>query len=128
MTLPSSRRSSADQHIAFLVEVPGFYTDDIDDLRQYGGEFETESDFLHNVCGEPNVVRLRVETSGEKDSSVVEVWGMVREVQLVEPGRGYGLDEHLTEDQLAKNGHALMRDERGCEWCASADAYEDDDD
>jgi hypothetical protein len=105
------------KHIAFLVEIPAIYTDDIDGLREYRGEFESESDFLSNCIGEPRVVRLRTEVAGDKDSDVTEVWGIVREVQLVEPGRGYGPSPTLTDEQLAENGHKLMRDERACEWC-----------
>jgi hypothetical protein len=104
------------KHIAFLVEVPGIHTDDIDGLREVEWEFDSESDFLSNCVGEPGVVRLRAEVSGEKDSEVVEVWGHVREVSLVDPSRGYGGDPHLTDAQLDENGWKLLRDE-GCEWC-----------
>ena len=71
------------KHVALLIEVPVIFTEDLDDLREYRGEFESESDWLLNcirIDGGP--VRLRVEISGEKDSEVVEVWGCVREAQL----------------------------------------------
>lgn len=111
------------RHLALLIEVPGIYTDDIiegGDLREYLDEHESESDFILNCIGSPGVVRVRVELSGEKDSTIVEVWGSVREATLVEPSRGYRADEpHLTDNQLAEQGDNLMRDENElcCEWC-----------
>lgn len=93
------------------------YTADIDGLREFKGD-ESESDFILNCIGEPGVVRVRMEISGEKDSSIVEVWGSVREAQLVEPSRGYGDGPKLTDDQLAEQGgYKLTRDEDACEWC-----------
>lgn len=111
--------SAADKHLALVIELPCMYTDDLDELREFGDPDGSESDFILNCCGEPRVVRLRMEIMGEKDSSIVEVWGHVREAQLVEPGRGYGAydDPHLTDDQLADVGSKLLRNERGCEWC-----------
>lgn len=104
------------KHIAFLVEVPAIYTADIDELRVVEGDFDSESDFLSNCMGEPGVVRLRTEISGEKDSEIVEVWGHIREVLLVEPSRGYGGNPKLADEQLEQEGWNLLRDE-GCEWC-----------
>lgn len=121
------RPSSAEQHLALVIELPCFYTSDIDGLRECRGEFESESDFLSNCVGEPGIVRVRMEISGEKDSDVVEVWGHVREVQLVDPGRGYGDGPKLTDQQLEKHGgYKLMRDERACEWCQYREPEEAD--
>lgn len=118
------------RHIALLIEVPVIFTEDLDDLREYRGEFESESDWLQNCIRVSGPVRLRVEIEGEKDSEVVEVWGHVREAHLVEPSRGYGGDEpYLTDEQLEQHGqHKLLRDERACEWCATcSEAMEEDD-
>lgn len=109
---------SADKHLAFLIELPCMYTDDIDELREFKFDGDSESDFLLNVCGDPSVVRLRMEIGGEKDSSIIEVWGSVREAKLIEPSRGYGNGPKLTDEQLNEHGWRLMNDEgRGCEWC-----------
>ena len=105
------------KHLALQVELPAVYTADIEGLREFVGDFTTEGEFLLNCVGEPSVVRVRMEISGEKDSDVVEVWGYVRDAALVEPSVGYGPDETLTDEQLAENGARLLRDERGCEWC-----------
>lgn len=112
----SEQSDSRDKHVALVIEIPAIYTADLDELRQYG-EHDTESDFLLNCIGQPSVVRLRVELSGEKDGKVQEVWGLVREAQLVEPSVGYVPGGTLTDEQLADNGTALMRDEDACEWC-----------
>lgn len=115
-------RKNGEKHLALVIELPCMYTADIDSLREVEGEFPTESEFLLNVMGEPTVVRLRTEISGEKDSDIIEVWGMVREAKLVEPSRGYGDGPHLTDDQLADHGSKLMRDENACEWCQHYDS------
>lgn len=126
--------SAPSKHLALTIEVPCMYTDDIMSggvLDEYRAEFESESEFILNSIGEPGVVRLRMEISGEKDGEVVEVWGLVREAALIEPSRGYDLKEpHLTDEQLAENGDNLMRDERACEWCAVPGSMgeEDEDD
>lgn len=105
------------KHLALVIELPDTYTDDIEGLREYKDD-DSESDFLLNCIGEPSIVRVRMEISGEKDSEIVEVWGSVREAMLVEPGRGYGDGPHLTGTQLAEHGgYKLMRDEDACEWC-----------
>lgn len=115
---PHKSYADAKQHLALLIELPDYYTADIDELREFKFDGDSESDFLLNICGEPGVVRLRMEISGEKDSEIVEVWGHVREAQLVEPSRGFGDAPKLTGDQCAKHGgYKLMRDEGGCEWC-----------
>jgi hypothetical protein len=43
---------------------------------------------------------------------VVEVWGLVRGVQLVEPQPSETVEE---VDRLAN--HKLLRDYKSCEWC-----------
>jgi hypothetical protein len=113
------RQSATERHLALVIEMPCMYTADIDELRQYAGEFDSESDHILNCIGDPGIVRVRMEISGEKDSDVVEVWGYVREAQLIEPGRGYETKEpHVTDAQLAEHGgFKLMRDEHACEWC-----------
>lgn len=112
-----TERSSAESHLALVIELPCMYTADIDALREFQDGMG-ESDFLLNCCGEPGVVRLRMEISGEKDSEVVEVWGRVREARLVEPSKGYGDGPKLTDEQLAdQGGFKLTRDEDACEWC-----------
>lgn len=107
------------KHLLLSIELPSVYTGDIDlqsDLREEFGA--TDSEFILNWIGEPGVVRVRMEISGEKDSDVVEVWGSVREAALVEPSRGYvSAETHLTEEQLAEHGRKLMREDNGCEWC-----------
>jgi hypothetical protein len=110
-------------HLALQIELPCMFTDDIAEggsLREmFASEHDSESDFILNCIGEPGVVRVRMEISGEKDGEVVEVWGFVRSASLVEPSRGFNAGSHLTDEQLAEQGgHKLMRDERACEWCA----------
>lgn len=103
------------KHLVFEVEVPGFYLGDVDEMREFQGD-ASESDFLLDLCGEPGVVRIRMEIGGDKDSSVVEVWGSIRAARLAEPSKGYEAREpHLTDEQLAANGWKLMRLDRGCE-------------
>ena len=122
-----------DKHIALVIEVPVIYTADLDALREYRDDFESESDWLLNCIRMGGPVRLRCEVEGEKDSEIVEVWGSVREAKLVEPSRGYGNGPHLTDEQLREHGeHKLLRDEGACEWCmtcpeACRDGWEDDD-
>lgn len=109
------------KHLVFEIEMPDVYTADIEGLREYRGEFESESDFIRNCIGaEGGVVRVRLEISGEKDSDVVEIWGHIRDARLVDPSRGYeGGDSLLNGDQVAAHGVRLMRDayDHGCEWC-----------
>lgn len=102
-------QSSGGKHLALVIELPCMYTADIDGLREFKGDFESESDFILNCVGEPGVVRVRMEIGGEKESDVIEVWGYVREAQLVEPSRGYETKEpHLTDEQLAANAPLNM--------------------
>lgn len=113
-----SDQPDGEKHLALVIELPCMYTADIDGLREFKADDGSESNFLLNCCGDPGIVRLRMEISGEKDSEVVEVWGYVREAQLVEPSRGYGIGAKLTDDQLAEHGgFKLTRDEDACEWC-----------
>jgi hypothetical protein len=118
MTL--SAGTSTDKHLALLIELPDIYTADIDGLREFKFDDDSESDFLLNCIGAPGIVRVRMEINGEKDSTVVEAWGYVREAQLVEPSRGYETGQpKLTGDQLRDGGYKLMRDDDSCEWCHS---------
>lgn len=110
MSLPNAK-SSAEQHVALLIEVPMIYTDDLDGMREYRGEFESESDWLLNCIATGGPVRLRLEVTGDKDSDVNEVWGYIREAQLVEPSRGYEVSGHLTDEQLEEHGSRLMPDD-----------------
>jgi hypothetical protein len=111
----------AEKHLALLIELPATYVADIIEggtLNEYRDDFDTDSAFILNCVGEPGVVRVRMEISGEKDGEVVEVWGHVREASIVDAGRGYGNGPHLTDEQLADaGGYTLMRDEDACEWC-----------
>lgn len=115
----SQPKQSSVKHLALLIELPDTYVDDIEGLcADYRDEFDSESEFILNCIGEPSIVRVRMGISGEKDGEVVEVWGHVREAQLVERGRGYGPAPHLTGEQLAEyGGYKLTRDEDACEWC-----------
>ncbi len=99
-----------EQHIVFEIEVPAIYTKDIEEYREYAATFNDESEWLLNILGDPSICRLRVETSGEKDSTISEVWGMIRSARLESPGRGFGPDAHLTDDQLAAHGGQLDPD------------------
>lgn len=103
--------------IVFEIEVPSIYTADFEDgpLREQTlGDFNTESEWLLNCLGEPGTVRLRVETAGEKDSTVQEVWGQVKGARL-EKATG-----NLTDEFFERNGRRLMADEGdGCEHCES---------
>lgn len=116
--MPRQTSEVHQKHLALVIELPDTYTADIDGLREFKDDM-SESEFLLNCVGEPSIVRVRMEIAGEKDSSVVEVWGHVREAMLVEPGLGYVTAEpHLTGEQLATHGGSkLMRDGDGCEWC-----------
>jgi hypothetical protein len=122
----------APQHLVLAIEIPAVFTADIVEggrLREYVGDFDSESDFILNSIGEPGIVRVRMEISGDKDSEVVEVWGSVREARLVEPSRGYGDGPELTDEQLAEyGGHKFLRDEDACEWCVHPDTPEEGDD
>ena len=55
------RGGTSEQHYAFVVEVPALYTADIDELRKVDGDWQSESEFLLNCCGQPGPVRLRLE-------------------------------------------------------------------
>lgn len=112
MGSPLSNQRSADLRVVLEIELPALYTDDLDDLREYRGEHESESDWLMNCIGEPGPsCRVRVEISGEKEGSVQEVWGLVRGARLVEPSPG------VDEEFLQRNGFKLLNDGDGCEWC-----------
>jgi hypothetical protein len=88
------------EHLVLEVELPAMYVSDIENLREFKQEGESESDFLLNSIGEPSVVSLTTEISGEKEGSVVTIWGQVRGASLRPAGRGYGDGPHLTDEQL----------------------------
>lgn len=75
-------------HLMLAVELPSFYTEDIDverERREFFDADTSDSDIIKGHCGEPGVVHLTMEVSGEKDSEVIEVLGIVREASLCEP-------------------------------------------
>ena len=97
---------SADQVIVFEVEIPAIYTADLDGLREWQHDM-TESEFLLNCIGEPGVCRLRSEISGDKDSTIEEVWGHVRAARLDTPSPG------ITDKWLAEQGWKLVPEDDG---------------
>lgn len=103
---------SEQRHLALLIELPSCYTDDVEEYREYERDFASESEWLLNLYGEPSVVRLRMEVSGEKDSSVEEVWGSIVEARLIPQSPGFD-DGGLTEAQLAAHGWKLLPDPEG---------------
>jgi hypothetical protein len=113
MTSKEARAASGsgqgERHVVLEVALPSIYTADLEGLREYQGEFGSESEWLLNCIGEPGVCRLRVEISGEKDSDIEEVWGRVRGAHLAEP--------RTSEDECADHGWKLLRDIDSCEWC-----------
>lgn len=74
--------------LALAIELPSFYTADIDVERERREFFDSDapdSDIILGHCGEPGVVHLTMEVSGEKDSEVIDVLGVVCEASLREP-------------------------------------------
>lgn len=90
------------KHLFLLIEIPSMYVADIDELREFAAPEATESEHILNCIGEPSGVKLTTEISGDKDSTVVSVWGMVHSAELREASRGYGDGPHLTEDQIGE--------------------------
>jgi hypothetical protein len=95
------------KHLVLAIELPSFYTADLDlaELRQFAGPDQSDSEILHGCIGEPGVVRLITEISGEKDSEVIEALGRVRTVSLEEPTPG------VTPDGLAEQACKLHPDQ-----------------
>ena len=90
-------------HVFLTIELPSFYTDDMvegGELWPYLSEFDSESDFILDAMGQPSIVKLRTEVSGEKEGDVIEVWGAVHSASLGPASRGYGPGPHLTMEQL----------------------------
>lgn len=92
--------ASRPDHLFLTVELPSFYVDDIAELREFSSPEATESEHILNCIGEPSGVRLTTEVSGEKDSDVISVYGMVDSAEVREASRGYGGGAHLTEDEV----------------------------
>jgi hypothetical protein len=103
-------------HVFLTIEIPSLYVEDMlpgGALYEFRGEHDSESDFILDCCGRPEIVKLRTETEGEKEGSVIEVWGSVRSASLGPATRGYGPGP-LTEDQLeAAASRALNPDYEG---------------
>jgi hypothetical protein len=101
-------------HVFLTIELPAFYTADMLEggfLAPYRSEWDSESEFILNCLGEPGIVKLRTEISGEKEGDVIEVWGSIRSASLGPATRGYGPGPHLTEEQLeAAASYALNPD------------------
>lgn len=89
-----------DPHLVLAIEIPAFYTKDID-VEQERCEFfddsTSDSAIVLGHMGEPSLVRLTMEVGGEKDSEVIDVLGCVKEASLQEPSPGV-TDEDLQED------------------------------
>jgi hypothetical protein len=76
------------KHLKLAIELPTFYTADIDverERREFFDDDASDSDIILGHCGEPGVVHLTMEVSGEKDSEVIDVLGVVSEASLCEP-------------------------------------------
>lgn len=75
-----------DRHLVLSIEIPAFYTEDIDieAIRRdcFEGSGMSDSEILLNHIGEPGLVRLVMEISGEKEGDVVDVLGCVRAWKL----------------------------------------------
>lgn len=108
--MAEQREARVHKHLALEIELPVVYTADIDELREFGDPDATESEHILNCIGEPSVVTVTMESSGEKDSTVETVYGQVRGARLVEPDRGYGDGPHLTDEQLRELGQCLEPD------------------
>lgn len=83
--------SQEPKHLVFAIEVPAFYTEDIDveqERRDFYDDSKSDSEIILGHCGEPNLVRLTMEVSGEKDSEVIDVLGEIREASLQDPSPG----------------------------------------
>jgi len=107
---------TTEKHLVLAVELPSVHTADLPAIiEEYRDEFNSESDCILNAIATHCVVRVRVQISGEKDGSVEEVWGSIREARLETASKG------CSEESLAHAGGCLLRDEDdGCEWCESA--------
>jgi len=94
----------AGKHVVFAIEVPAMYTEDIDierDRREfYDGSSMSDSDILLGYFGEPSLVKLTTEVSGEKDSDVIEVLGVIRSASLE--------DATEDDDDLQEIAHKLQ--------------------
>jgi hypothetical protein len=102
---PDQKRDHAEaKHVVFAVEVPVIYTEDIDideARREYFPDSGmSDSEILLNHIGEPGLVKLTTEVSGDKDSEVIEVLGVIRSASLEDPSPG--LDDDDLQEQAWK--------------------------
>lgn len=74
----------SDKNVVFAIEVPAMYTEDIDIARDRRESYEgmSDSEILLGYFGEPSLVKITTEISGEKDSDVIEVLGVIRSASL----------------------------------------------
>jgi hypothetical protein len=99
------------KHLVLAIEIPAFYTKDIDfeqERREYFDASTSDSEIVLGHMGQPNIVRLTMEVSGEKDSDVIDVLGEVREASLQQPTPG------VTDDDLQEHAwklHQVDQDE-----------------
>lgn len=101
------------KRVVLEIEVPVIYAEDLTDCAEFAKEHgTTESDEILNSLGELGVCRLRCEVAGEKDSDVIEVWGLITGAKVIDDP-GVNDDEYLAE----LGSHRLLRDEKSCEWC-----------
>ena len=117
--MSTEREQVEARHVVFAVEVPVLYTEDIDieaERREYfQGSGMSDSEILLGRLGEPDLVKLTTEVSGEKDSEVIEVLGVIRCASLEKPTPGLdndGLQERawkLQPDQDEAIAHAVRR-------------------
>ena len=96
------------KHLVLAIEIPAFYTKDIDveqERREYFDASTSDSEIVLGHMGQPNIVRLTMEVSGEKDSEVIDVLGDVREASLQKPTPG------VTDDDLQEHAWKLQVDQ-----------------
>lgn len=94
------------KHLVLAVEVPSFFTKDIDIAAERAEFFAdssiSDAEILLGHMGQPGLVKLTMEVSGEKDSDIIEVLGDVRSATLEEPSPG------LTDDGLREDAWKLQ--------------------
>jgi hypothetical protein len=96
------------KHLVLAIEVPAFYTEDIDveqERREYFDASTSDSEIVLGHMGQPNIVRLTMEVSGEKDSEIIDVLDDVREASLQPPTPG------VTDDDLQEHAWKLQVDQ-----------------
>lgn len=97
------------KHLVLSIELPSFYTEDINieaERRDYfQGSGISDSEILLGHVGDPGLVKLTMEVSGEKYSEVIETLGMVRTASLMTPTPG------LTDEDLDEQAWKLRPDQ-----------------